>query len=115
MNKKATKKILTKIILAIAIIVIIYLIMPKPKEIDKETAKCIGENSTIYIKAGCIACATQKSLFGSSFKYLNSIDCAKEPGKCDIANITAIPTWIINQKKLVGVQSTQTLKDLTGC
>ncbi len=110
------KRYLYWIIGIVAIIVItylIYLIYPRASGIDKATAECIGQNSIVYISTGCIACQAQEKLFGGNFKYLNTIDCAVTPEKC--SDITSVPTWIINDKKLVGIQLISTLKQLTGC
>ncbi len=94
-------------------VILIYLIYPKPPGADKATAECIGKNSVIYISTGCSACAKQKSLFGSGFKYLNVVDCAVEPEKC--SSISSVPTWIISGEFITGVQSVEVLKALTGC
>lgn len=112
---KNWKYFLIGIISLIIITYLVYLIYPEASGIDKATTECIGENSIIYIQTGCVACQAQEKLFGGNFKYLNVIDCAITPEKCSTASITSVPTWIINNEKLVGVQLIQDLKDLTGC
>ena len=82
---------------------------------DIELAKCIGDRSTLYISAGCIACAHQKELFGDSFKYLNVIDCKKEPQKCIDTDILSVPTWVIEGEKYSGARPVEQLRQLTGC
>ena len=83
--------------------------------VDKNLVKCISEKSVVYISSGCVACDKQEKLFGDNFKELNVIDCVFESEKCRQANITAVPTWFINEKSYKGVQSIETLKELTEC
>ncbi len=83
--------------------------------IDKELAKCIGENSMIYVSTGCSYCEKQKAMFGDNFKELNSVDCAFIPEKCREAGVTTVPTWVINGEKIRGVQDIEKLKELTNC
>ena len=102
-------------ILVILIVVIIsYAVLNRAyPDISEETAKCIGQNSTLYVQLGCHACETQEEMFGGKFQYLNTIDCWFYREKC--SGITAIPTWIIKEQKYLGVQSIEKLKELTGC
>jgi len=83
--------------------------------IDKNLVKCISEKSVVYISSGCVACDKQEKLFGDNFKELNVIDCVFESEKCRQANITAVPTWFIDEKSYKGVQNIDKLKELTGC
>ena len=112
-RNNTTKKIIAGVIIIIAIITLIYLTMPKPNGIDKKTTECIASKSILYISTGCTACAYQEKLIGDNFKYLNTIDCAVEPGKCE--GITGVPAWVIYGETVKGVQSIQALKELTGC
>ena len=112
-RSNTTKKIVVGVIVIIAIIIIVYSLIPKPNGIDKKTTECIAKNSVIYISTGCSACAYQEKLFGDNFKYLNTIDCAIDSDQC--SEITGVPTWIISGEKITGVQSIETLKQLTGC
>lgn len=83
--------------------------------ISGEDAKCIGKNSELYVQLGCHACETQEKMFGENYKYLNVIDCFYKKDECIEKEITATPTWIINSKEYVGVQSIEKLKKLIGC
>ena len=103
-----------KLLFLICILILISGCNNNPS-IDKKTASCIAENSVVYISTGCSACAKQKNLFGDYYNDLNKIDCAITPEKCREAEITAVPTWIINNEKILGVQSIEELKQLTGC
>lgn len=83
--------------------------------VSKTTAKCIASKSTLYVKTGCPYCEEQEELFGKNLEYLNVVNCAEEPGVCAIVGIIGVPTWIIDGKKVEGVQSIAKLKELTGC
>ncbi len=102
------------IILVVVILAIFILNRPHP-ETTEELAKCIGSHSTVYVQLGCHACESQEELFGDNYQYINSVDCFYDQAKCQQQNITATPTWIIKGKEYLGVQSIETLKDLTGC
>ena len=112
-NKKSW---LTFIIIVAIIIISIFIIKNRGgNEVGDELAKCIASKSELYVQKGCIHCKTQEEMFGSSFKYLKTTDCFYERETCAEKEITATPTWIINQQKIVGVQSIEKLKELTGC
>ena len=85
---------------------------PNPGE---EIAKCIGENSVLYVKEGCVACIKQEQKFGENIKYLTIIDCAKTIGPCLDVGLTVTPTWVIGGQKYEGVHTIDELKQLTGC
>lgn len=103
-----------EIILIILIIVLSILIISRDiNEVDESIAKCIGENSVLYVQLGCSHCEKQKDLFGESAEYLNIIDCYYSPILCE--NISATPTWIINNSEYKGTYSIEDLQSLTGC
>ena len=107
---------LITILIILGIIIIAFWSLRKPSpQVDEATAKCIGQNSELYIKLGCYFCKAQEDEFGDTYVYLNTTDCFYEPAKCNEKGITATPTWIINGKKIIGVQLIEKLKELTGC
>jgi hypothetical protein len=112
--KKKTKDLIATllIILLVTALAIFLLNINKPKTTEK-IAKCIGQNSVLYIRLGCHFCEVQKDIFGENYQYLNVVDCFFEQSKC--TEITGTPTWIIKNKKYEGVQSIETLQTLTGC
>lgn len=113
-NLKKKKIIYYSIILVAIGLAILLTILSKPQlAVDEKTARCIGENSIIYTQLGCHACEAQEDLFGENYKYLNVIDCFYELDKC--MNITATPTWIIDENKYKGLRNIEELKELTGC
>ena len=110
------KNSLITILIIIAVIVLAYFLINKPKpETPEELAKCIGERSTLYVQLGCSHCKDQEDMFGDNLKYLKEIDCFYERNKCIENEITGTPTWIIDGEKYEGVQTIEKLKELTGC
>ena len=110
------KSEIATIIVVIGVIVLAFYLLNKPKnEVSAELAKCIGENSKIYVQLGCSACKKQEELFGDSYKYLNKIDCWYERERCINEDISATPTWEINGQRYIGVRSIEQLKNMTGC
>ncbi|MEK6926684.1 MAG: hypothetical protein AABW50_05395 [Nanoarchaeota archaeon] len=100
--------------IAAVIIIAALLVSNKPENTtSEELAKCIGENSILYVQLGCPHCKTQEDMFGENKKYLNKVDCFFEGGKCE--NITATPTWEINGERHTGIQKIDKLKKLTRC
>ncbi len=105
------------LILGIIIISIILIILSLKGNGDtpKALAKCIGENSELYVQLGCGACEVQEKMFGENYQYLNIIDCAYDRQECMNIGITRTPTWIIKGGKYEKVQAIDKLKELTGC
>lgn len=110
MSKKSLVTIL--IVLGVIILSVVVLIRPS-QDVSEKTARCIGQNSELYVQLGCHACEIQEDMFGENSKYLDIIDCYREREKC--SEITHTPTWIIGGEKYQGVQSIEKLKELTGC
>jgi hypothetical protein len=111
--KKKLRSAITIFIIIAVILLAFFLLKNKEQETSEEIAKCIGKNSILYTQLGCHACGSQKELFGESYQNLNIIDCWYEREKC--ANIQYTPTWVINGKEYVGVQTIEKLQELTNC
>lgn len=110
------KDLIITITITIAVLVLAYFIITSSKPIpftDEEVAKCIGENSILYVQLGCPHCETQEELFGENLKYLDIIDCFYERDKCEEIRVT--PTWKIEGELIENIQSINKLKELTGC
>jgi len=105
------------IIIIIAVILLAYYIINKDtNNLDEELAKCIGQNSVLYVQPGCSHCENQKRLFGDNIKHINQFLCNQDNWKtCSDLGITATPTWRIKDKNYRGTHSIETLKKLTGC
>ena len=110
-------------LLFILIILISSLLYFATKEDPYKTsvAQCLTEkNAEMYGAFWCGACAKQKEVFGNSFKHINNVECDPRgnnanPEKCQMNNIEAYPTWIINGEKIVGVKTIDELSILSEC
>ena len=76
-----------------------------PGEFDS-FAQCLTEKgATMYGTAWCSHCKNQKAAFGSSFQFVDYVDCDQESGKCKLAGVESYPTWIIDGEKYPGEQT----------
>ena len=114
---KKSNKVTIIIILAVIIFAVFALsyksLFKHSQGTTEEIARCIGENSVVYVQLGCHACEAQEELFGDSYQYLNVVDCFFDLDKCQ--GISATPTWVIKGEEYKGVQSIESLQELTGC
>ncbi|MFP4111992.1 MAG: glutaredoxin family protein [Candidatus Woesearchaeota archaeon] len=86
-----------------------------PSKYD-EFAKCVAEQDvTMYGTEWCSYCHQQKELFGSSFEYVDYVDCDYNKQVCDANSVNGYPTWTINGQKYSGVQSLEKISSLTQC
>jgi len=115
-----TKKIFLVILGIIIVITIIGwsvtgLFVKNDNDMDK-FAKCLTEKgATLYASSYCGHCKNQKEMFGDSLKYINQVECTEKQELCQQMGIQGVPTWIIDGKSYVGVQSLETLSSITGC
>ncbi len=90
----------------------------KANEKQLAFASCLKEKwAKFYWTTWCSHCQNQKSLlwWEDATKALWFIDCDKESNECKNAWIQAYPTWIINWKTLMWVQSIENLWKETWC
>ena len=86
-----------------------------------EFAQCITDKgAAMYGAFWCPHCATQKTTFGKSFKFVNYIECSKpdrtQTEACDQANISSYPTWeFADGSRQTGELSILQLAQRTGC
>ncbi len=85
-------------------------------------AKCLTENGVkMYGAYWCPHCLNQKSMFGSSWKYVNNIECSLpnrggQTDLCNKASIKGYPTWEFADKtRLEGEVSFEYLSEKSGC
>ncbi|VVB59249.1 Uncharacterised protein [uncultured archaeon] len=84
-------------------------------------AKCLTSKGVkMYGAYWCPHCANQKQVWGSSFKYIDYVECDPNgananPQACKDAGISGYPTWIINGLKYPGEEDLGTLAKLAGC
>jgi glutaredoxin len=64
----------------------------------------------------CPHCQAQKRLFGSSFQYVNYVNCDLSADACQVAGVQGYPTWVFpNGKSLSGEQELETLASQVAC
>ena len=86
-----------------------------------ELAKYLKDNGVVkYSAYWCPNCLDQSELFGKeAYKELNVVECARD-GKnsqtqlCIDKKIEGFPSWEINGKIIIGVQTLKDLSELTG-
>ena len=86
-----------------------------------ELAKYLKDNGVVkYSAYWCPNCLDQSELFGKeAYKELNVVECARD-GKnsqtklCIDKKIEGFPSWEINGKIIIGVQTLKELSELTG-
>ncbi len=103
------------IILVIIFLSVLILSLKQHPKTTKEITECIASQSALYTQLGCSACKKQENLFGENYQYLNVIDCFYEQEECIEKQIKYTPTWIVNNKEYIGVQSIEKLQELTNC
>lgn len=92
-----------------------------PSEYD-DFAQCLTNTGVVkYGSDLCSHCINQKALFGSSFQYVNYVECNEQPEKCQDADITGYPTWVYpdadgsEKSRVSGVQTLMQLSEESGC
>ena len=80
-------------------------------------ARCLASKGiTMYGTYWCPHCQNEKAAFGSSFKYVNYVECTKEIAACESANIQGYPTWTFpDGRHLNGEQGLEKLSAESGC
>jgi len=85
-------------------------------------AKCLtAKQVTMYGLYWCEHCAEQKKMFGSSFHYLNYVECGIEGSRaeqpaCVQAGVKNFPTWKLPDGSLVeGTKPLEFLSEKSGC
>ena len=113
-------KIVKKLAIMISLLTMIVLVgcsnVPSdPGEFDA-LAQCLTEQGvTMYGTEWCSHCKAQKETFGSSFQYIDYIDCDNNRDACVEAGVEGYPTWSINGKNYPGEQPLERLASLAGC
>jgi len=92
----------------------------KPGPLDT-LAKCLSQKGVkMYGAWWCPHCQNQKKAFGSSWKYINYVECAigqsGQTKECKDKKIEGYPTWIFpDGKRVTGEQDPQSLGLAVGC
>lgn len=129
-KKISAKKILVTIIVAIIVALGMWYIQQSPIEEGQYDvfAQCITENHLVmYGSESCSFCAKQRKVFGSSFQYVEEIECSREfansqTDRCIARGIEYTPTWILEDENGedvfrfgAGVQPLEDLAEASGC
>jgi hypothetical protein len=85
-------------------------------------AQCLNAKGTkMYGAFWCPHCADQKEMFGSSFKYVNYVECGVKGSRtlaqvCTDAGIQHFPTWVFaDGTRVEGAHQLDFLGQETGC
>jgi hypothetical protein len=85
-------------------------------------AQCLSQSGVkMYGAYWCPHCNEQKSMFGSSWQYVNYVECslanrAGETPACTQAGITAYPTWEFQDgSRVEGALTLEELSTRSGC
>ena len=119
-NTKQNIKWVSVAILVVAIVVAVVFLLPKQasskyKNLDV-FAQCLTEKGAkMYGAYWCSHCKTQKAEFGTSFKFVDYVECTDKPDECTAAGVQGYPTWKIASTTLIGEQPLETLATETGC
>ncbi len=86
-----------------------------------EFAQCVTESeTTMYGAWWCPHCSDQKEAFGSSFDYINYIECSNATRgmtqECQDAGIEGYPTWEFpDGSRIAGFVPLNTIAEQSGC
>ncbi len=125
-NKSSNSKyIVIGILILIAIIGLIFLGSDEKKYSSKsldDFTKCITEKGAVmYGTFWCPHCAKTKKLFGSSFNYVNYVECDPRGDNeqsilCISKNIDKYDTWEFADKtRIISEPTFEQLSQKTGC
>ena len=82
-------------------------------------AECLAaKGATMYGAAWCPHCQEQKAVFGTSFKYINYVECPDNTQLCIDKGIQGYPTWLMGSTTIDEGFDSNTMKklsDATGC
>jgi hypothetical protein len=80
-------------------------------------AQCLsGKGIAMYGTYSCSHCQNTKKMFGSSFRYINYVECTTKTQLCIDKNIEAYPTWIFSDSsREVGEITLEKLSSISGC
>ncbi len=90
-----------------------------PEQVSKDTAfaQCLTDAGfKMYGANRCGHCKEQKEMFWvKAFDAVKYVECTKEKLQCEMASVTAYPTWIGPGYKKSGVHTFAQLEKVSGC
>ena len=104
--------------LVIAVLVfVVWSLMPSSADTGLDTfAQCLDDKGVVmYGTDWCPHCQNQKKLFGSSFDYIEFVDCDYNKEECLRNLVNGYPTWKINGQNYAGEQPLEALASYSGC
>lgn len=107
--------ILTTLLVIILVVLSIVFLGNSSGEYDG-FAKCLTANGAVmYGTDWCSHCQNEKSMFGSSFQYVNFVNCDYDSQACTNAGVEGYPTWNINGNIYPGEKTLEQISSLSGC
>jgi hypothetical protein len=109
-------------LVVVIIVALVYLgfqvssMMSSAPGLYDEFTNCLTEKGVVvYGNDWCTYTKQQMGPFGNSFPNLNYVRCDDNKQLCDQKGVSITPTWEIGGKIYSGIQSFQTLGELSGC
>ncbi|MFH1239752.1 MAG: hypothetical protein V1672_00890 [Candidatus Diapherotrites archaeon] len=100
----------------VAFVVISYINWSATPGDLNEFAQCLTANGVVmYGTEWCHNCKNQKDMFGTSFQFVNYVDCDQQKSVCNSEGVTGYPTWKINGLEYRGTQQLQSLASASNC
>ena len=87
---------------------------PPQKQPLPESVSSGDKKAIMYGRDSCPWCSKQKKEMGEEMKNIQYVSCEKTPAVCREAQISALPTWIINGKRHEGYMPKDKVMELMG-
>ncbi|MBD3204441.1 hypothetical protein GF327_09190 [Candidatus Woesearchaeota archaeon] len=115
MKIKKSWLVISGVLILIIAVVFVFSGKPGPGNYDS-FAKCLTEKGAVmYGTDWCSHCNNQKDMFGSSFQYVDFVNCDYNSQECQANGVEGYPTWKIDGENYAGEQALQRLASLSGC
>ncbi|MFH1409543.1 MAG: hypothetical protein ABIH34_06540 [Nanoarchaeota archaeon] len=113
--RKISDSVRNTVFLAFSLVMVTTLMMMLLGKSYDGFAQCLNSKEvTMYGVPDSEDCELQKEKFGSSFKYINYVDCRKHGLDCKEVN--EFPTWEFKDGgRTYGVHELSRLAELSGC
>lgn len=110
----------TAITIALILLIGVYMVQqsykPDLTSANEDFTKCLNNTGAVmYGTSWCHYCQQQKTMFAPYFEYITFVDCDVDKQACVRNGVESYPTWKINNKTLVGLQSIKRLSEVSGC
>ena len=125
--RKTIKKWLVWALVIYGLVFLVFTLWPSEQGNYDALAQCLTDKGVVmYSSFRCGVCARTKAMLGSSFRYINEIECHPQgpdaqTALCTAKNIEGTPTWAINDanglevKRHTGFLSIEELREFSGC